>query len=433
MPSKFTPEEHTLFNNPKCKHLALGISTFLRKLAETNPECLTEENLKRLGGFSGDKVPWITTKILAGVDKAGLIAVLNNPRFTMKELEANANLDCESSDAQGESGIYFRRYVERGSGQSKKPCSLYVGQPVDFYNRYIGWIADGHDDLKEKSEPVKMHALCRLESVFYQEHKYIIEQLFTSLLQTYKQALLNRTMDLTDTPSNYHVKNCSDMDKIAKASANDSGWTGAVRRDSFWNGSYSTCAGLNHQSPISEAPFHEPITWLESRGYMPDPEVPGKSIPISNFTREVPKRMKVIAAGKKSASKGNWFIAFDLKSQETTSKDYDLRISRVLPKNFSSDGVEWPIPGSTYNITIEVRTDWKPHPFSWARLPLIGPFKDWDRANSWAIAMHWIDKDGNDRSRYLHCENRYEVLNKESNGSIQPYARGIEVRESHAC
>jgi hypothetical protein len=163
---------------------------------------------------------------------------------------------------------------------------------------------------------------------------------------------------------------------------------------------------------------------------MPDPEELGKSIPISNFTREVPKKMKVIPAGKKSASKGAWFIAFDIQSQE--KKDYLFRISRVLPKNFSSSGVEWPIPGSTYNITIEVRTDWKPHPFSWARLPLIGPFKDWDRANSWAIAMHWVDKYDQHQTRYLHCENRYEVLNKTSHGSIQPYARGIEVRESHA-
>lgn len=132
MPSKFTPEERNLFNSPNYKYLALGISTFLRKLAETNPECLTEANLQRLGGPSGDKVPWITAKVLTGVEKAGLLAVLNNAQFTMEELEANANLDCGSSAAQGEFGIYFRHYAERGSGQPKKPCSLYVGQTVNF-------------------------------------------------------------------------------------------------------------------------------------------------------------------------------------------------------------------------------------------------------------------------------------------------------------
>jgi hypothetical protein len=107
------------------------------------------------------------------------------------------------------------------------------------------WIAAGHEELKERSESVEMRALCRLEPVLYLEHRYIIEQLFTSLLQTYRQALLDRTMDLADTQGTYHLMNCSDMDKIATASANDSGWTGAVERDSFWNGSYSTCAGLN--------------------------------------------------------------------------------------------------------------------------------------------------------------------------------------------
>ncbi|KAG9192142.1 hypothetical protein G6011_10876 [Alternaria panax] len=232
---KLTPDEPTLFYNPK-----------------TDPGCLMEADLGRLGGSTGDKVPWITANVLAGVDKAGLLAVLNNPQFTMTELEASANLDCTLSVAKNEGGIYFRRYVESKSipGQSKKPLSLYVGQTVDFYGRYMAWTTAGHEDLKEKSESVEMRALCRLELLFYKEHKFTIEQLFTSLLQTYKQELPDGTADLRDVQSIFNTKNCSDMDKIASASAHDSKWTGALQRKSFWNSSFSTCAGPNHPARI---------------------------------------------------------------------------------------------------------------------------------------------------------------------------------------
>ncbi|CAN9100264.1 unnamed protein product [Alternaria alternata] len=427
--SNFTDKEQELFDNPNYQYLARGISTFLRKLAATKPDCMPQDNYDRLGGASGNKVPWITLKVLNGVEKAGLLSVLNNPEFTIKDIRANANLDCQTLAAKDEPGFYLRVYTKPIPGQSKGHGSFYVGQAKDLHNRFLGWSRPGqaHEDLiQDPTVSKEMLAICRVDMAFYQDHKYIVEQLFTSLFQTYKQAILGRTVNSGDVQTNYSIKNCADLDKIATASANDSGWAGAVRRISFWQDSFSTCEGLNYQSPIGEAPPFEPIGWLQNHKYVPDPDNPGKgkSILISNFTREKPKKMQIQVPGTKSASKSLSFIVWDLHSE---NKNYALRMSRTLPKNFSSDGVEWPAENTFYNITFEVRLDWKPHPYSWARLPLIGPFKDWDRANSWAIVIEWVDKSGQNRQRYLHCERPYMTLAEDSDAAIQPYARGIEV------
>jgi hypothetical protein len=425
--SKLTPNELAQLKDPKHKHLALGISTFLKKLIQTNPLCFTDTNRDRLGSKSGSKIPWITVKVIEGIERAGLVSVFNNPEFTIEELAANAALDCSAMAAQDVAGLYFRFYTEPKANQPKKDCSLYVGQSWNLHERYNNWVVGKqHEELVGRADSVQMRALCVPDPIFYGDHRYIVEQLLTSLLQTYRQDLLDRVVDVEDFRGNSHQKNCTELDKIATAAANESGWTGAVQRESFWEGSYASCAGLNYQSPISESPVYERTVWLRTDGWMPDPDQPSKSIAISNFTREVPRKMTVLTPSGKSSSQAKSFSIFHLQSDVGKGPTYQMGISRTL-KNYSPDGVEWPIDGSFFNITFEVRTDWKPHPFSWARLPLIGPFEDWDRANSWAMSIDWTDASGQSRSKYLHCQMPLMMMSKESNGSIQPYARGIEV------
>jgi hypothetical protein len=423
--SKLTADELSLLNNPDCKYITTAISTFLRTLARTDPSGLTSDNLERLGGQSGTKVAWMTTKIIEGIKRAGLLRVLNDPQFTIEHLMANSTLDCKTSDARHKSGFYFRRYIEPNPNRPKKHCSLYVGQSGDLQSRSQGWTRGGHEEIIEKSESIDMRAICIVERVFYDDHKYIVEQLFTSLLQTYRGVLLAKTATTTDgdVQESFNIKNCLDMTQIATAAAKESGWTGAVLRKSFWVDSFASCAGLNYQSPIVEAPMYEQCVWLRTDGYMPDDS--GKSVPISNFRRAVPKMMTVIAPSQGSASKDKSFIIWSLVSD---NKEYRLRVSRTLPKGGLKDGLEWPAENTYYDITFEVRTDWKPHKYSWARLPLLGPFEDWDRANSWALRIDWKDPSGQNRFKYLHCERPHLIMNKDSNGSIQAYARGIEVR-----
>jgi hypothetical protein len=105
-------------------------------MAETQPTGLNLDNLDKLGGKSGSKVVWITARVIEGIEKAGLLKVLNNPRFAVKELLANATLNCSSS-VQYRSGFYFRHYVEPIPGQGKKGCSLYIGQSGNINARYV--------------------------------------------------------------------------------------------------------------------------------------------------------------------------------------------------------------------------------------------------------------------------------------------------------
>jgi hypothetical protein len=430
-PSHLTAAELSLLNDPNSKHLALSISTFLKKLVQTKPECLTDDNFQRLGGATGSKIPYITTIVIKGIQKAGLISVLSNRQFTIQGLETAASLDCTDRAARGESGFYFRRYIEPNTDpetdRSKKACSFYIGQSHDLNARHHGWLQSGHEELVQRSDHIAMRALCRVDTAFYQDHKYIVEQIFTSLFQTYKPTLLNRNVDLNDDSATFHQKNCADMDKIATAAANESGWTGALQRESFWKTSYASCTGLNVQTPMAEAPTHDPSVWLRTDGWMPDIDDPTKSIPVSNFRRDKPKKMTVLSASGSAASQDDYFLIFALQSE--INKDYRMRVTKTLSGGLSADGVEWPAAGSFFTVNFEVRTDWKPHPYSWARLPLVGPFEDWDRANSWAMSINWVDLSGKNRTKYVHCERPLMLMNEQSCGSVQPYARGIEVRD----
>ncbi|EAT80620.1 hypothetical protein HBH56_142540 [Parastagonospora nodorum] len=421
--SKLTANEAGALRSSKYQHLALGISTFLKVLVDTHPGSLTDDSFAKLGK-AGSNIPYLTANVIIGIERAGLANILNKPDFTVQDLVSKATLNCSKVEEAHQSGFYFRCYITTPK-PNQNACSLYVGQSHDLYNRYHGWKQGGHEELIEKSHSIEMRALCLVDPSFYQDNKYIIEQLFTSLLQTYKEALTGVAGQLNEDQINFHKKNHSEMDKVAKAAAKLSKWTGAVQRDSFWKASFATCAGLNYQSPISEAPTHEPSVWLRQDGWMPNVDDPTESIKIANFTREVPKKMTVLIPGKTSASQDKSFIIFALVSD--VNKDYRFRINRTLPGGPSSDGVEWPAEGSFFNVTFEVRLDWKPHPFSWARLPLVGPFQDWDRANSWAISINWEDAGGNHRSKYLHCERPLKMVHSDEPGSFTPYANGIEV------
>ncbi|KAL1800217.1 hypothetical protein ACET3X_000559 [Alternaria dauci] len=171
-------EELGELKDPKHRHLARGISTFLIKLAAAKPQCLTEETHKRLGGVSGNKVLWITNRVIKGVEKAGLLSVLNDPHFTIQAIRDNSNLDCKHLAAQGETGFYLRIYSKVNPGQLKKHGSMYVGQAKDFYRRCGDWSRPGqtqHADLIQESDTIEMRTICRLDMTFYQDHKYIIE------------------------------------------------------------------------------------------------------------------------------------------------------------------------------------------------------------------------------------------------------------------
>lgn len=259
------PNELDLLNDPDCSHLALGISTFLKKLTETDPICLTSYLRDRLGGALGSKIPWITATVMQGIKKAGLLKVLNNPQFTIQQLVASAVLDCSYEGAQKQAGIYFRFYSAPNTNQSgpRKDCSLYVGQSWDLHARCKRWISgELHKKLRGRADSIQMRALCPLDSVFYDDHKFIIEQLFTSLLQTYREDALEGIVDAEDHIGGSHQKNHADLVEIATAASKESSWTGAVQRESFWKGSM-----LPVQASTTSARSPNPTTMSHSYGF----------------------------------------------------------------------------------------------------------------------------------------------------------------------
>ncbi|KAF2787293.1 hypothetical protein K505DRAFT_343060 [Melanomma pulvis-pyrius CBS 109.77] len=143
-------------------------------------------NLDRLGGERGTRVPWMTTIIVESVKTPGLLRTLNDPRFTIEDLVDNAIFNCASHQNRDKPGFYFRRYIEPNPGQPKKGCILYIGQSVDLEGRHRSSTSSWkHGELTASPESIDMRAICIVPLVFYHEHKFIVEQLFSSLFQTY--------------------------------------------------------------------------------------------------------------------------------------------------------------------------------------------------------------------------------------------------------
>lgn len=64
--------------------------------------------------------------------------------------------------------------------------------------------------------------------------------------------------------------------------------------------------------------------------------------------------------------------------------------------------MNYPLDGTPIQFTFEVNRAWKRHPNAYARLPYVGPFHDWERANCWAARITW-KHNGEARGRYFQA------------------------------
>lgn len=89
-----------------------------------------------------------------------------------------------------------------------------------------------------------------------------------------------------------------------------------------------------------------------------------------------------------------------------------------------------PQPGDSFHLTFEIRLDGS-HPYSWACLPTLGPFVDWDLANSVALRIAWTSRGGIKREMYIR---RIRVLQyqtgqeKSAKGELSGYLIGRAIR-----
>lgn len=376
--------------------------------------------------------------------------MLNNPESTIEQLVYKSTFNCIESLDRNAAGIYIRRYIVPNPGQTKKGCVLYAGQSRELISRAISWKSQKANALVENANSVEMKAICILPWDFYISHCFIVEQVFVSLLETYRASLVNGSYStsLGDTETSAFKQNYLDLKLVADGVSELSGWRGFVSRKSSWEQDFDSCQGLNVQSPLSESHLHTKMEWYRVDACFPAPEPDdnGKieAIRVANFSSSKLRKFTVTdskegatvvlfslwenqeSSGEGNSNKGK--SIFRSKGGKSSKEEvYRFRMTRT-PRNKSEyDGYQWPKPDTFFTSTFEVRLDGKPHPYAWARLPLIGTFEDWDRANSWGFRIGWKDPGGKSRSRYIQCEQMGSPLDSRAPGSLLPYARGIEV------
>ncbi|OAL49316.1 hypothetical protein IQ07DRAFT_654967 [Pyrenochaeta sp. DS3sAY3a] len=75
------------------------------------------------------------------------------------------------------------------------------------------------------------------------------------------------------------------------------------------------------------------------------------------------------------------------------------------------DGSTTPMQGTPYYLVFELRADNWPHPQGWARLPYIGPFRNWGQAAGIAVRVEWQypANSGNWRFTYIQSRSIHRV------------------------
>ena len=453
---KLTQNEREYLNGEAYRYLATAIGAFLKTLAQNKPQCLSDEDFTTLGNTQASRFPYITSMVIRGINRAGLVSTLNRRDFTINDIITNSKIDCTERRDRRICGWYMRAYV------TKKPrgdiLDFYIGQSADLERRGASYTGSNyHNALIKKSNFIAMRAICVVEKDFYDRHKFIVEQTFVSLFQSYRDSLKLRQESEDDNVyieneekdeeeeeeaeeggmkhdhrlrEVHHLKNFLELDAIAKAAAKISQWTGAVDRKSFAPNAVS-CHGVNHQSPLVESSVLAISPYLRTDSWMPDPDNNGTAVPVANFLRATPKRATLVVDISKKDTKVLEIFTL-LRAETSTEAKFHLHISKTLTKDEATtnfNDISYPKEGRFFDITFEVRLDWKPHPYSWARLPLVGCFDDWDRANSWALKIGWIDSLGTHRTRYIQSVLNFAPVAdlEKANGAIHGYARGIEV------
>ncbi|KIV84013.1 hypothetical protein PV11_05989 [Exophiala sideris] len=85
--------------------------------------------------------------------------------------------------------------------------------------------------------------------------------------------------------------------------------------------------------------------------------------------------------------------------------------------------------GTWVHPVIEMMADGSPHSHSYTRLPIAGPYADWNQANSWALKIEFELDNGSWQHVYLSCSNPYEARTPQLNwpGAFDAYGHGIGI------
>ncbi|KAF2018388.1 hypothetical protein BU24DRAFT_491356 [Aaosphaeria arxii CBS 175.79] len=370
--------------------LSRSIDAFLRALAKCEAPFMTDVIKETLGGEAGTEIAGITSIMNSGVHKAGLLEVLNRHDFSFQAMLDNAAHTIDDNYPKGSGGIYFRRYRDH-EGEHH----AYVGKAQDFYEQYQKYkdkpTGGYHDSLRSHPGTTdSVHVLCFLAGDNASPPFFVCEQVFICLLETYRPGILDgNTSTLSDRPdAEADVECASHLRQVYLAAATVSNWPGGTSRPTF---------GCKFG--------------VEGEGV----------IPVANFRRTTPKTLHDVDKTKEGFRISVYEVQVHWTQMEETFNSFRFR-----PLVNQVDGIDAPRKNDTFQLVFEVRLDGKPHSRSWARLPHIGPFTNWNIANSWALRIEWRDPQGSWRSRYCQSDTPQRIPDS-SRGMIDTYANGVGI------
>ncbi|KAH8623770.1 hypothetical protein IG631_21475 [Alternaria alternata] len=224
----------------------------------------------------------------------------------------------------------------------------------------------------QNSESLDMIALCVLSATAEPGLFYLTEQLFVCLLQTYKSDLLSPT--IADSGLLTFSKLANYYTNISDEVFHITGWHGFIGRGLASSGIEY---GANCSSPLHEYGVLEHKHLLIRTDDNIRDNKTGSFIPLAIYRCA---EQVSIPADSKRVNVFKYCVYKNGEREEVIS----------FRAGYGKKGVaHLPPPGSRFNFVIDVRKDGTTHPHAWARLAAIGPFKNWEQANSFAVRIEW--------------------------------------------
>lgn len=354
----------------------------------------------------------VSQKIIEGVKKAGLFGVLNQKDFRVQDLLNASSCKIPSTSSFKKGGIYARFSRSSPSVTYWRPNTqyAYVGKTVDFDDRHRGHLdaKTTYGDLNRNSTAIMSLALCILDPTLDQGFVYLAEQVFVSMLQTYRSLLVQSMVPKPEHISFFYA--WSYFNDISREVFQITKWHGAVQRPTF-----DVAEGVNFSSPLLEySNMSDKTLFIRTDADIQD-KLLGRAVPTAIYRRST---MSTVPPS------GN-FLPF---YKGEVGQGY----TRFRHEPFK-DGLQGPMPGTSYSFVIELHKDGTPHSYSWTRLPAIGPFRNWDQARSWAVYVEWEHPKNSCKYRrtYLRAGHvtgggLFKLANNNVPGSLIMYAKSIQ-------
>jgi hypothetical protein len=391
------------------KTVNLLISAFLHSPAPGDAEKITDY-IRRCS------VPGLTMIIIKGIKDAGLYNVLSDAdkEFTLVDLITAARIRVVDRSPSDRAGVYARFHKSSQNVEHWKPHSryAYVGKSTDFGLGFESHLhsSSKYGDLSRNSESLDMIALCVLSATANPGMFYLTEQLFVCLWQTYKPDLTSPTT--TDSSLLVSSKLANYYTNISDEVFRMTGWHGFIGRGLASSGIEY---GANCSSPLHEYGVLEHKQLLIRSDENIRDNKTGSFIPMAIYRCA---EQVSIPAGSKRVNVFKYCVYKNGEREEVIS--FRARYGK-------KGDVHLPPPGSVVNFVIEVRKDGTTHPHAWARLPAIGPFTNWDQANSFAVRIEWDFpvSSGKWQFAYVQSNTNKERTGPQLPGSLKNYAKAI--------